>query len=155
MSADSGTWGVPAERIFLSGQSGGSCSSLFALGTVAEDINAGILFSPACFGRTEGQRRSNGMLDKGAMAIDEQLLAAESVAALLVAFKADAWNKPQDLAYLTERWPETVQVFSPGCGANHSGAFYGCGLDAVAEAVRAYFLKRLADRGVAVPDTAN
>jgi hypothetical protein len=143
--------GVPAERIFLSGQSGGSCASLFALGAAPNDVNAGLLFAPACYGPSEGQRRSLGMLGRGAIEIDHQLLAAESVTALLVAFKTDAWNKPADLAYLTQRWPGTVEIFSPGCGADHGGAFSGCGLDAVAEAVRAYFLRRLAQHGVALP----
>ena len=144
--------GVPAERIFLAGQSGGSCSSLFALGSAAEEMNAGILFAPACFGRTEGQRRTLKMLDERSAEIDRQLLVPERVTALLVAFKADAWNKPEDLAFLAERWPEDVQIFSPGCGANHGGAYQGCGLDAVAEAVRTYFLKRLVARGVPLPE---
>lgn len=143
--------GVPADRIFLAGQSGGSCSSLFALGAAPDQMNAGILFAPACYGRTEGQRRVLGMLSRAARDLDAQLLKAESVTALLVAFKTDGWNKPEELAFLTRRWPDTVRVFSPGCGANHGGAFQGCGLEAVAEAVRAYFLARLAERGVAVP----
>ena len=144
--------GVPAERIFLAGQSGGSCSSLFALGAAPEQMNAGILFAPACFGRTEGQRRSNGILDERSAEIDRQLLAHESVTALLVAFTTDAWNKPEDLAYITGRWPETAQIFSPGCGANHGGAFHGCGLDAIDAAVRTYFLRRLVAGGVPLPE---
>ena len=144
--------GVPAERIFLAGQSGGSCSSLFALGAAADEMNAGILFAPACYGRVEGQWRSMGMLTEGSKKLDAQLLAAESVTALLVAFEADSWNKPADLAYITDRWPETVEMFSPGCGANHSGAFHGCGVEAVAGAVRSYFLRRLIERGVALPE---
>lgn len=143
--------GVPAERIFLSGQSGGSCSSLFALGAAPEQMNAGILFAPACYGRTEGIRRQNQQLREYAKAIDEQMLAAKSVTAMLVAFKADSWNKPDELKYLSKRWPNT-KVFTPGCGANHGGAFHGCGLGKVADAVRTYFLSQLMARGVALPE---
>jgi len=146
--------GVPAERIFLSGQSGGSCSSLFALGAAPDQMNAGILFAPACYGRTEGIRRQNGLLRDSAKAVDKQMLAADSVTALLVAFKADSWNKPDELTYLSNRWAGT-QVFTPGCGANHGGAFHGCGLDKVSKAVRTYFLSQLVARGVPLPEGVN
>lgn len=140
--------GVPAERIFLSGQSGGSCSSLFALGTAPQEINAGILFAPACHGPGEGAKRRMGRLGKLSRKVEAEILAADRVHALLLGFEKDAWNKPEDLEFLAERWPGQVRVFSPRCGANHSGAFYGCGLDPIAETVKAYFLERLEAAGV-------
>ncbi len=143
--------GVPAERIFLAGQSGGSCSSLFALGAAPGEMNAGILFAPACFGMGEGRQRRFGRLRPREAEVDEALLEAESITAMLVAFGKDNWNMPGDLGYLADPYAG-VEVFTPGCGADHSGAFHGCGLDAVAEAVRVYFLRRLAAAGVELPD---
>jgi hypothetical protein len=141
--------GVPAGRIFLAGQSGGSCSSLFALGAAPEEMNAGILFAPACYGRSGGKLRRIGRMKQFAIDADEVLLASETVTALLVAFTQDSWNTPKDLAHLTARWPETVGIFTPGCGANHGGAYHGCGLEAVNKAVRTYFLDRLDAAGFA------
>ncbi|MEM7058655.1 MAG: hypothetical protein AAF557_13770 [Pseudomonadota bacterium] len=142
--------GVPAERIFLAGQSGGSCSSLFALGAAPDAMNAGILFAPACYGRVEGAQRRSGLLSDYASNVDQQMLAAERVTALLVAFEQDSWNKPAELAYMTDRWPDT-RIFSPRCGANHGGAFHGCGLDKIEKEVRRYFLGQLLAKGVALP----
>lgn len=145
--------GVPAERIFLSGQSGGSCASLFALGAAPAEMNAGILFAPACIGTGEGFRRSAGLAGPVAQEIAAEMLSADTVTAMLVAFEADSWNKPGDLSYLADRWPGSTEIFSPECGANHSGAFHGCGLDAVATEVRDYFRRRLKASGVFVPGT--
>ncbi|MFK7942251.1 MAG: hypothetical protein AB8B85_04955 [Paracoccaceae bacterium] len=143
--------GVPAGRIFLAGQSGGSCSSLFALGAAPKSMNAGILFAPACHGQGEGALRQLGRLDKLAQKVEADIVAAEQVRALLIGFDNDAWNRPEDLDFLAQRWPEEVRVFSPHCGANHSGAFYGCGVEKVANAVRAYFLEQLEAGGLPAP----
>lgn len=143
--------GVPAERIFLSGQSGGSCSSLFALGAAPKEMNAGILFAPACHGQGEGTKRQINRLSSLAQKVEKDILAAKKVTALLVAFKNDAWNKPEDLRFLANRWPRSTQIFTPGCGANHSGAFYGCGMDAVGKAVEKYFVNRLKAAGLPAP----
>lgn len=143
--------GIPPARIFLAGQSGGSCASLFALGAAPGQMNAGILFAPACTNMGEGFRRMGGVPSPGAREIEAALLEQDSITALLVAFDQDSWNKPDDLAFLTARWPETVAIFSPHCGANHSGAFHGCGLDAVAREVETYFRDRLAAHGIETP----
>lgn len=144
--------GVPGERIFLAGQSGGSCASLFALGAAPRDINAGILFAPACHGVGEGAKRQLGRLDKFAQQIEADMLKPDHVRALLVGFRNDDWNRPEDLQFLADRWPGDTRIFSPGCGANHSGAFYGCGVDAVGEAVKAYFIERLKAAGLGTPE---
>ena len=139
--------GVPAGRIFLAGQSGGSCASLMALGAAPGEMNAGVLFAPACFGRGEGRLRGSGLGGGERGALLAEMTAAESIIALLVAFEGDDWNEPRHLDFLTERYPETVGLFSPGCGAGHSGAFWGCGVEAVNAAVEGYFRDRLAAAG--------
>lgn len=135
--------GVPAHRIFLSGQSGGSCSSLLALAEEPDAVNAGILFAPACYGPEEGLKRNVGMAPELQQAIESMMTDAEEITALLVAFTKDRWNKPSQLSFLTESHPDSIELFSPGCGADHGGAFHGCGLEDVEKAVREYFLKRL------------
>lgn len=136
--------GVPAYRIFVAGQSGGSCSSLFALGRAPRQMNAGILFATACFGPGEGLKRRQGKLSRASQQVLRQMTAARSVEALLVTFKGDKWNKPGDLRFLTRRWPGRARIFSPPCRSHHSGAYFGCGVKPVGKAVRAYFRKRLA-----------
>lgn len=143
--------GVPAGRIFVAGQSGGSCASLMALGAAPEAMNAGILFAPACFGRGEGMMRGEGIGEGEQAALWGQMTAAERITGLLVAFSNDAWNRPDQLGFLTARFPESLRLVTPGCGADHSGAFHGCGVEAVAAAVEAYFRDRLAAAGFAVP----
>lgn len=143
--------GVPAGRIFLSGQSGGSCASLFALGSSSDQLNAGILFAPACHGQGEGAKRINGRQNKLARDLETKMLSAKKVTALLVGFQNDAWNKPKELQFLTQRWPDSTRIYSPRCGANHSGAFYGCGVPAVGKAVESYFIERLKAAGFPAP----
>jgi hypothetical protein len=140
--------GVPAGRIFLAGQSGGSCASLLALGAAPEEVNAGILFAPACFGPDEGFRRLNGLLNPEFVALEAEMTEPETLTALLVAFEQDRWNRPEHLGFLTGRYPETVELFSPRCGADHGGAFHGCGLDAIAAEVERYFRARLEAAGL-------
>ncbi|MBK0399072.1 hypothetical protein H0I76_07720 [Limibaculum sp. M0105] len=146
--------GVPAGRIFLSGQSGGSCSSLMALGAAPDEMNAGILFAPACFGTGEGDKRARGDNNPERVGLIDEMTSAERITALLVGFGRDRWNKPQHLGFLAERYPETVEIFTPGCGADHSGAFHGCGVEAVAAATERYFRARLEAAGFALPAPA-
>ncbi|MEL6476055.1 MAG: hypothetical protein AAFR17_01905 [Pseudomonadota bacterium] len=135
--------GVPPGRIFLAGQSMGGCAALFALGQIPEEVNAGLLFATACFGMGEGIRRARGRLSGAEQRVEARLLEAENLRALMVAFRKDRWNKPAHLGHLSRRYGESVEIVSPACGANHSGAYYGCGLETVATLVETYFRARL------------
>ena len=144
--------GVPAGRIFVAGQSGGACASLFALGAGADEMNAGLIFAPACSGPGEGRARAWGTADRELREVEAALTGFRRITALVVAFGQDRWNRPGDLGFFTEQY-STVRFVSPGCGAGHSGAFWGCGVDAVTAEVRLYFLDRLAAAGYSVGPT--
>ncbi|MEM1345784.1 MAG: hypothetical protein AAGI34_14565 [Pseudomonadota bacterium] len=135
--------GVPTERIFLAGQSGGAASAALALAAEPEAIGGAMLFALAWQGPGEGLRRGNVVPEAHDAYIARTLVEAENFEALLVAFENDAWNRPEDLAFLTSAHPLRLKTFVPGCGADHGGAFTGCAVEAVAEAVALWFEKRL------------
>jgi pimeloyl-ACP methyl ester carboxylesterase len=89
--------GVPPAHIFLVGQSAGGWASLLVARRQQVPINAVIAFAPAFAGRKA--RRTEDW-----QAIHEQhvayLSAADQLHALVFAFDRDAYNTPEDLAFL-------------------------------------------------------
>lgn len=141
--------GVPPQRIFAAGQSGGSTSSALARLAAPDLIGGTILLAPAWTGMGEGLRRSAGLTGRTSAQIVEALEGGEKpLVALIAAFENDEWNSPEDLRFLTRAHGPTVEIFSPRCGANHSGAYYGCGVEAVADRVRDWLTARLAEDGL-------
>lgn len=90
--------GVPAEHIFLVGHSAGGWASLLVARRHNVSINAVIAFAPAFAGKKSSR-------EPGWQALHDnhvQLMAeAREMNALVYAFDSDAFNSPQDLAFLS------------------------------------------------------
>jgi pimeloyl-ACP methyl ester carboxylesterase len=137
--------GVDPKRIFAAGQSGGSTSSALAYLAAPDLFGGTILLAPAWTGMGEGLRRSAGLARGGSAVILDALKGGDApLVALVAAFENDSWNRPRDLAFLTDAHGQSVEIFSPRCGANHGGAYQGCGVEPVADRVREWFTARLA-----------
>ncbi|MGF1501045.1 MAG: hypothetical protein ACFBSD_04440 [Paracoccaceae bacterium] len=134
--------GLPSERLFLAGQSGGATASALALAAEPQRFGGALLFAMAWRGRGEGKSR-RFRPDPGHDAwVRTQLSKAERLPGLLVAFRADAWNGPEDLAFLV-RPERDLTLFVPRCPAGHGGAFQGCAVEPVARAVRDWIAARI------------
>lgn len=89
--------GVPAANIFLVGHSAGGWASLLVVRRGRVPVNAAIAFAPAFAGRKS--RRS----EKWQALRDQQeafLSGAERLDALVYVFERDAFNAPEELAFL-------------------------------------------------------
>ncbi len=134
--------GLAPERLFLAGQSGGAAAAALALAAEPESFGGGILLAPAWRGRGEGFLR--GLRDTPHDRwLSETLVAADRLDALVVAYEADAWNQPADLRFLSAAHPDTLTLVSPGCGADHGGAYWGCGVEPTARAAEDWMRARL------------
>lgn len=137
--------GVSPGRIFLAGQSGGATSSALAYLAAPEVFGGAIMLAPAWTGMGEGLRRRAGLdRDQAAGRIAAALTGGTApLEALVVAFERDAWNTPRDLAFLRDAHPGTVTLYTPRCGADHGGAYKGCGVEPVGGEVTAWLAARL------------
>lgn len=89
--------GVPAERIFLAGHSAGGWASLLVARRHNVRINAVIAFAPAFAGKKSGREPGwQALHDDHVQFIAE----APEMNALVYAFDSDAFNSPEDLAFL-------------------------------------------------------
>jgi len=89
--------GVPAEHIFLAGHSAGGWASLLVARRHNVRINAVIAFAPAFAGRKSGRSPGWQALHDSHV---QFMAEAREMNALVYAFDSDAFNSPEDLAFL-------------------------------------------------------
>ncbi len=117
--------GVPARRLVLAGQSAGGWAALLAAARAKAAPGGVIAFAPGFAGRAAGRPDSWRRLRQELAA---ELADAGAVPALIYAFEGDAFEPPEDLAFLGARAGTDLQVRSVGAcgGAPHLGAFTDC-----------------------------
>lgn len=135
--------GVPRSNIFLAGHSAGAWSSLMAMDAMGTKFNGAVLFAPACCGprsettvypiwRTQIRPRQVG-----------EMTAFATMNALVFGFPNDAFNRPEELTFLTDAFPTTVTLNVPACARGHGSHLSECQGDAaVATAIRDYLAAR-------------
>jgi pimeloyl-ACP methyl ester carboxylesterase len=126
--------GIDASRIFLVGQSAGGWAALMHEKRHPGKVNAVVAFAPAFAGKK--RLRSDVWQQRH----DEQaaeMMSAERIAALVFAFENDAYNTPEDLAFLSgiqgttlmpmpEAVIEGVECDIPFFASSHSHAYRKC-----------------------------
>lgn len=135
--------GVPARNIFLAGHSAGGMDRADAGEEWGGRIGGIIAHAPAFAGkrdnpdhpfwRQEARPRLIAMMEE-----------AETMRALVFASTDDAFNRPQELAFLTRRWPGGVQLIAYGCDPrnDHMSHLKDCRLKDSTAAVRTFVLGR-------------
>ena len=112
--------GVQPKNIFLMGQSAGGWSSLMAMQQVGEKFNAAIIFAPACCNKREAKEEKKRKYRKlNRRHQEREMLKAERIEALIFAYEDDEFNRPQDLTFLTEAYPTSVEMIGYHCGEGH------------------------------------
>tara|TARA_Y100001960_G_C14718485_1_gene851070 strand:- start:635 stop:1579 length:945 start_codon:yes stop_codon:yes gene_type:complete len=107
--------GVPPQRIFLSGHSAGGWASLMAMSMVDRKFNAAIVFAPAF----AGPRAEEGVYPiwRGEIRPKHvtKMTSFDTVRALVFAYDNDPYNRTAELKFLTNRYPDSVEMVSSTC----------------------------------------
>ncbi len=129
------TAGVPTENIYLSGYSAGGWSALMAAQEFGDRFNGVIAFAPAFAGPRSEEQRYPIWRQKIRPRQIEHMLKAEHIRALVFAYEDDAFERPQDLDFLIEAYPDSLELIGYRCGAGHATAFRDCLQDQTTQAI--------------------
>ncbi len=106
--------GIRPEHIFLSGHSKGGWASLMLMNQVNQKFNAAILFAPALANRRSRSTHPWWREQIRPKQI-KQMLQAKEMDALIFAYQDDEYNRPQDLEFLTDKYPNSVEIVTYRC----------------------------------------
>lgn len=136
--------GAAPSHIFLVGHSAGAWSSLMLMGEIGRKFNAAILFAPACCGPRSERDVYPEWLAEVQPAQIRQMLRAPSMAALVFAYPDDAFNRPDDLGFLANAYPRTVELMVSACNRGHSTHVRDCQTDMTRRRIVDYVRSRIA-----------
>lgn len=111
--------GVPSENIFLAGHSAGGWSALMAAVEFSDRFNGVIAFAPAFAGRRSEEERYPIWRQQIRPRHIEHIVEAEGIRALVFAYEDDPFERPQDLAFLTDAYPKSLELIGYNCGTGH------------------------------------
>ena len=121
--------GVKPENITLSGHSAGGWTSLLAAATYPEKFDNVIAFAPAF----AGPRNEESLYPWWRKIIRheqvEMIKTPNEVNKLIFAYEDDAFNRPQELTFLTDAFPDTAKLVSQKCGGGHLSHKNDCDMD--------------------------
>lgn len=148
--------GVDPARIFLVGQSAGGWAALLHQKRHPGSVNSTIAFAPAFAGQKRWRPEHWQQRHEAQSA---EILSAKHIAALVFAFENDAYNSPEDLAFLAQiqgttvlRMPEKsidgIACEIPWFGSSHSQAYRKCFGQTQAGVLLNFIRQRLPAQGV-------
>ena len=134
--------GVKPESIFLTGQSAGGWTSLMMMDQVGKKFNSAIVFAPAFAGpRSETGKYPEWRKVERPRQI-KKMIKAKVIKALIFAYDDDKFNRPKELMFLKEKYPNSVEMVSYNCGNGHDTGFDDCRFDATKQIIKKYFEKQ-------------
>lgn len=107
--------GVSPQRIFLAGHSAGGWVSLMAASKFPEKVNAVVAFAPAFAGKRANEQSDPRWRRESRPRQIEDMLQAIEINALVFAYQDDPYNRPSDLAFLSNKYPDTVTLIGYKC----------------------------------------
>ncbi len=139
--------GVSPKNIFLAGHSAGGWTSLMAVRHFGRKFNAAIVFAPAVAGRRSQESRYPWWHQEARPRQIREMLEAPEIRALIFAYYDDPYERPEDLKFLTERYPRTVQLIGYECDIpnRHLVHLNDCREAATTEAISKY-IREMAGR---------
>lgn len=130
--------GVPAKNIFLAGHSAGGWSALMSTREFGDKFNGVIAFAPAFAGRRSEVIRYPRWRREIRPRQIAYMLQAERIHALVLAYSDDPFNRPEDLEFLTESYPESLKLIGYRCGVGHMTHIRDCKLEQTTEAIKQF-----------------
>jgi len=137
--------GIQPARIFLAGHSAGGWVALMLMRDSAPKFNAAIAFGPACCGKREDEPYYPRWRTKIRPEQVTQMLEARQIRALVFAYEDDPFNRPQDLNFLTDKYPESVRLIGYDCGGGHNTHIDDCRLKDSGQIISEYIASRTQD----------
>lgn len=107
--------GVPASHIVVAGHSAGGWSSLMLQSTRELGIAGVVAFAPAFAGPRAGEALGLSWRTEARPAQIRQLKTGRPLRALFFAYPGDEFEWPEDLAFLPQTYPDTVEMVSYSC----------------------------------------
>ena len=134
--------GVNPQNIFLTGYSAGGWTSLMMMDQVEKKFNSAIVFAPAFAGpRSEIGKYPKWRKVERPRQI-KKMVKAKVIKALIFAYDDDKFNRPKELMFLKEKYPNSVEMVSYNCGNGHDTGFDDCRFDATKQIIKKYFEKQ-------------
>lgn len=140
--------GVDPKRIFLAGHSAGGWTSLMMGRTAAKKFNAVIAFAPAFAGPRNETEQYPWWRKVARPKQIEEMLKPPRLEALVFAYEEDPFNRPEDLAFLTKRYPQSVKLVGYACPLvkrKHLTHVEDCREDRTAATILDYVKRRLGE----------
>ena len=134
--------GVNPQNIFLTGYSAGGWTSLMMMDQVENKFNSAIVFAPAFAGpRHETNKYPQWRKVERPRQVKE-MTKAKVVKALIFAYEDDPFNRPKELNFLKEKYPNSVELVGYKCGKGHSTARKDCRINKTKKIIRDYIEKQ-------------
>ncbi len=112
--------GIKPKHIFLAGHSNGGWTSLMMMRDVNKRFNGAIAYAPAFAGKRSDVAFAPWWRNTARPKQIKKMLGAPQMDALVFAYENDAFNRPQDLMFLSEHYPKQgshgVWFVSYDCG---------------------------------------
>lgn len=112
--------GIKPKHLFLAGHSNGGWTSLMMMHDVNKRFNGVIAYAPEFAGRRDEVIIAPWWRKLARPKQIKDMLTAPTMDALVFAYENDAYNRPQDLKFLTEKYPlnsaSGVDLVSYSCG---------------------------------------
>ena len=134
--------GIKPKNIFLAGQSAGGWTSLMMMDQVEKKFNSAIVFAPAFAGpRSETDIAPEWRKVERPRQI-KKMIKAKVIKALVFAYEDDPYNRPKELMFLKEKYPNSVEMVGYKCGNGHSTTYNDCRFDKTKQIIKKYFEKQ-------------
>lgn len=133
--------GVPASHIVLAGHSAGGWSSLMLQSTRDLGIAGVVAFAPAFAGPRAGEALGLTWRTIARPAQIQQLKTGRPLRALFFAYPGDEFEWPEDLAFLPQTFPDSVEMVSYSCRGvrePHTTHQSDCREEETAQKIRAF-----------------
>ena len=130
---------INPQNIFLTGFSAGGWTSLMMMDEVEKKFNSAIVFAPAFAGpRSETNKYPHWRKVERPRQV-KKMTEVKALKALIFAYEDDAFNRPKELNFLKEKYPNTVELVGYKCGKGHNTAHNDCKLSKTKKIIKNYF----------------
>ena len=134
--------GIKPKNIFLAGLSAGGWTSLMMMDQVGKKFNSAIVFAPAFAGpRSETGKYPEWRKVERPRQI-KKMIKAKVIKALIFAYEDDPYNRPKELMFLKEKYPNSVEMVGYKCRNGHNTAYNDCRFDTTKQIIKKYFEKQ-------------
>lgn len=134
--------GVKPSNITLAGHSAGAWTALLAAASYPEKFNAVIAFAPAFAGP---RNETNTYPWWRKIVRPEQMdmmTQPNNVPKLIFAYEDDAFNRPSELTFITQAFPDSATLISQKCGKGHKTHKNDCQMDETVKLMEAFIYEK-------------